>query len=155
MSDEERADALALQSGITAFVRAFGLHQPDRTPCGEPVPVSEAYALAELDRDGPLTQQVLATRLRLEKSTVSRLVDQLVGRGWVRRGKRPGDGRLVWLELTEAGRAAARQLAGARAARFAELLDNIPTDRRAAVMEALLLLVHAADNHAADLPQRV
>src|SRR5688572_10997850 len=119
-------DALALQSQITAFVRAFGLHQPDRTPCGEPVPVSEAHALGELDRDGPLTQQALAARLRLEKSTISRLVGQLTDRGWVRRLKQPGDARLVWLELTGAGRTAAQQLAAARAARFARLLDHIP-----------------------------
>jgi DNA-binding MarR family transcriptional regulator len=144
-------DALALQSGITAFVRAFGLHQPDRTPCGQPVPVSEAHALAELSDAGTLTQSELMGRLRLEKSTVSRLVTQLIGRGWVRRGKRPGDARLVWLELTDPGRQAAAQLAAARAARFAVLLDNIPDDQRAAVIEALSHLVRAArpDEHAA------
>ncbi|WP_084557496.1 MarR family winged helix-turn-helix transcriptional regulator [Couchioplanes caeruleus] len=155
-------DALALQNRISAFVRAFGLHQPDRTPCGEVVPVSEVHAMAELANDGALTQTELMGRLRLEKSTVSRLVGQLIGRGWVRRGKRPGDARLVWLELTEAGRAAAGQLAAARAARFAALLDNIPTEQRPAVVDALALLVQAAAGPvavpvgvgAADLDQR-
>jgi DNA-binding MarR family transcriptional regulator len=137
-----------LQSRITAFVRAFGLHQPDRTPCGEPVPVSEAHALSELDRDGPMTQTALAVRLRLEKSTVSRLVRQLVRRGWVRQSKRDGDGRLVWLELTGPGLRAAGELAVARAARFAELLRNIPAGRHAEVVDALALLVDAASRSA-------
>src|SRR5688572_20466722 len=98
MSTDDLDQALLLQGRITAFVRAFGLHQPDRTPCGTPVPTSEAHAVGELDRAGPLTQGELGRRLRLEKSTVSRLVAQLTRRGWVRRAERGGDARLVWLE---------------------------------------------------------
>jgi DNA-binding MarR family transcriptional regulator len=129
-------------------VRAFGLHQPDRTPCGQPVPISEAHAVGELARDGQLTQTALAGRLRLEKSTVSRLVAQLIGRGWVRRVQRDGDARLVWLELTPDGSRAAGELAAARAARFADLLRNIPAGRRTAVIDALTTLVEAvADQH--------
>lgn len=145
-TDDSSPDALDLQARITAFVRAFGLHQPDHTPCGQPVPVSEAYALAEIDRAGRLTQVELGGRLRLEKSTVSRLVGQLINRGWVRRGKRDGDGRLVWLEPTDAGRKAAAELAAARAARFAGLLEAIPPARRQTVIEALALLVEAAND---------
>jgi DNA-binding MarR family transcriptional regulator len=146
--DVPSPDAVALQAGVAGFVRAFGLHQPDQTPCGQPVPVSEAHALTELDRYGPLTQLELAKRLRLEKSTVSRLVNQLTGRGWVRRGKRDGDARLVWLELTDAGSAAAGELAATRAARFTDLLEAIPADQRQNVVEALTLLVEAAQDHA-------
>jgi DNA-binding MarR family transcriptional regulator len=144
MSDEDVDQAMLLQGRIAAFVRAFGLHQPDRTPCGRPVPASEAHAVGELDRDGPLTQSDLGSRLRLEKSTVSRLVAQLTGRGWVRRAERDGDARLVWLELTPEGRRAAGELAVARAARFAELLRNIPAEQRPAVIDALTTLVEAA-----------
>jgi len=133
----------ALQARITAFVRGFGLHQPDATPCGQPIPVSEAYALAELDRDGPLAQHDLGARLRLEKSTVSRLVGQLEKRGWLTRGRRDADGRVVWLEVTDAGRTAAANLATARAVRFTALLEAIPDDKRAAVIDALDTLVEA------------
>lgn len=59
-------DAAVLQARIAAFVRAFGLHQPDRTPCGQPVPVSEARAVAELSARGRLTQHELTCRLRLQ-----------------------------------------------------------------------------------------
>lgn len=137
-------EALTLQDRIAAFVRAFGLHQPDRTPCGQPVPVSEAYALAELHRDGALTQLELGGRLQLEKSTVSRLVSQLTSRGWVERVKRDGDARLVWLELTEAGRTAAGELAAARAVRFTGLLEAIPDGDRRTVIDCLTLLTEAA-----------
>jgi len=141
---------MLLQGRIAAFVRAFGLHQPDRTPCGQPVPASEAHAVGELDRDGPMTQTALAGRLRLEKSTVSRLVALLIGRGWVRRTERDGDARLVWLELTPEGSRAAGELASARAARFSELLRNIPDEKRPAVIDALTTLIEAS----AGQPQR-
>lgn len=140
-------DAAALQAQITAFIRAFGLHQPDQTPCGQSIPVSEAHALMELDRDGPLAQHELAARLRLEKSTVSRLVSQLHGRGWVTRTKHDGDGRVAWLELTAAGRSAAGQLADARAAKFSRLLDAIPADRRDSVVDSIATLVEALRDH--------
>src|SRR5687768_17057124 len=107
----------AAQEALMRFVRNFGLHQPDRTPCGQPLPVSEAYAVAELHREGRMRQVELGRRLRLEKSTVSRLVTNLANRGWVRRYAADNDGRGVQLELTDAGLTAAERLAGARQAR--------------------------------------
>jgi DNA-binding MarR family transcriptional regulator len=147
MPSQQPLDEIRLEAQITAFIRAFGLLQPDRTPCGQPIPVSEAHALVELDRDGPLAQHELGARLRLEKSTISRLVDQLERRGWLTAGRRDGDGRVVWLELTEAGRTAAAELAAARAARFAELLEAIPAGNRRAVLDGLATLVEAARAH--------
>jgi len=79
-----------LQTRLVAFVRAFGLHRPDETPCGAPVPVSEAHALAVLAQLGPLTQSQLVRHLALRKSTVSRLVDQIVARGWAQRATAAG-----------------------------------------------------------------
>jgi DNA-binding MarR family transcriptional regulator len=141
-------DVAALQAEMAAFVRAFGLHQPESTPCGQPIPVSEAHAVMELDRDGPLPQHEIGTRLRLEKSTVSRLVGQLETRGWVTRARRDGDGRVVWLELTDQGRSAAANLAAARAAKFTRLLEAIPPAKRAGVLDSLSTLVEALrDDH--------
>jgi DNA-binding MarR family transcriptional regulator len=138
-------EAAAAQEALQRFVRNFGLHQPDRTPCGQPLPVSEAYAVAELHREGRMRQVELARRLRLEKSTVSRLVTNLANRGWVRRHAADDDGRGVHLELTDAGATAAERLATARQARFAALLDRVPGDRRAALVAALQLLAEATD----------
>ena len=127
------------------FVRNFGLHQPDRTPCGQPLPVSEAHALAEIARQGQLRQIELARRLRLQKSTVSRLVANLAGRGWVRRSSAADDGRGVLLELTDAGADTAARIAEARRDRLTAVLDRIPDDQRAAVVSALHTLAEAAD----------
>jgi DNA-binding MarR family transcriptional regulator len=140
-------DAQQLQARLVAFIRAFGLHQPDTTPCGKPIPVSEAHALMELardhDQDQPLGQHELARRLRLQKSTVSRLVTQLTQRGWVERERDPDDGRATLLRLTAAGQTAAGELAAARTATFNRLLDAIPTPERDNVLRALHVLTEA------------
>lgn len=142
-----RDAAEELQEHMIAFVRAFGLHQGDRTPCGKPVSVAEAHALLELTRHAPLVQRDLAVWLRLEKSTVSRLVAQLVDRGWVLREQSEVDGRALLLSLTDDGRRIAGELAGARRARFERLLSAIPEAQRRAVSDALGVLVEALDAH--------
>lgn len=72
------------------------------------------YTLArcrEPQRPGELNRHVL-----LSQPALSRLVDRLVERGLVRRESDPVDGRGVRLSLTDAGRAAQREL-GQRHAR--------------------------------------
>lgn len=144
--DDDPDDVAAAQDALMRFVRHFGLHQADRTPCGQPLPISEAYAMAEISRDGRLRQVDLGRRLRLEKSTVSRLVGNLVTRGWVHRHAAGDDGRGVLLELTDAGANAAAAQAAARRARLTTLLARVPDDQRDAVVSALRTLAEAADD---------
>src|SRR3712207_1068343 len=128
---------------MIALIRAFGLHKPEETPCGKPVSVAEAHALMELSREDPLVQKELASRLRLEKSTVSRLVGMLEGRRWVKRSRSPDDGRAVELRLTEGGRRTAEDIAEARRAKFAQVLEAIPEEERESVLESMRILEEA------------
>lgn len=137
------SDDRALQEAVARFVRAFGLHQPDQTPCGQPIPVSEAHALGELARDGALRQSDLTHRLRLEKSSTSRLVTQLINRGWAERTPAPDDGRGVLVRLTPEGVKAAQRLAEARTQRFSDVMDRVPEGERADVLRALTILTEA------------
>lgn len=135
--------ALLLQARIAAFVREFGLLQPDQTPCGQPISVSMAHALTDLAEAGGLSQTELAARLRLEKSTVSRLVADLRQRGWLERQRDQNDGRVARLFLTDAGRAQAQQLRASRAATFGQLAARLSDTDRATVDHALDVLVRA------------
>jgi len=132
-----------LQERMISLIRAFGLHKPDETPCGRPVSVAEAHALMELSRAETLVQKDLASRLRLEKSTVSRLVGLLEGRGWVERSRSPQDGRAVQLRLTGAGRRTAEGIAEARRVKFARVLEAIPERERESVLESMRILEEA------------
>ena len=128
---------------IVRFIRSFGLHRPDRTPCGIEAGVAEAHALSELST-GRLRQIDLVERLNLSKSTVSRLVDGMAERGWVERGRVPSDGRGVLLALTPAGSDVARRLARARRDRFRALLAAVPEERRSDLIDVLRIMEEAA-----------
>ena len=73
----------------------------------------------------------------LAKSTVSRVVTNLVERGWAAREPASDDGRGVRLTLTDAGRDAADRLSGARRQRMEALLEQVPIDRRSEVVDVL------------------
>jgi DNA-binding MarR family transcriptional regulator len=133
-----------LQQELISFIRAFGLHQPETTPCGQPVAVSEAHALLELLRAEPLSQVELANWLQLEKSSVSRLVQQLERKEWLIREPATDDRRVIKLRLSDAGRQVALQLSQARAAKFKTMLSLIPEPEQEVVTRALKVLTQAA-----------
>ena len=137
------ADSPDLQGQLIALIRAFGLHRPEQTPCGQPVTVAEAHALMELTEGQLLSQNELAMRLSLEKSTVSRLVKILERRGWLGRSRSNADRRVMQLMLTKAGRQAADKLATARRDKFDRVLSTIPEDQRKTVIDSLKVLVEA------------
>ena len=126
---------------MIALVRAFGLHQPDRTPCGQPVSVAEAHTMPELSRQPGLSQNGLAARLRLEKSSVSRIVTGLEKRGWVVRQRDASDTRVVHVYLTDDGGSAAANIAASRQAKFERIFSAIPASERTRVLASLDTLV--------------
>jgi DNA-binding MarR family transcriptional regulator len=133
----------SFQDQIITLVRAFGWHRPASTPCGQPVPIAEAHALLELSKQDALTQRELALRIKLQKSTVSRLVSNLEDRGWVDRRRNDVDGRARDVFLTAMGKEAAVDLATARQAKMDRILAKISDDRRQAVGESLQILIEA------------
>lgn len=131
------------QDQLVALVRELSLHRTEPTPRGEPLSMSEAQALTELMASEEPSQTDLAARLRLEKSTVSRLVTQMEGRGWLRRQRDPADARLVRLSLTPRGRDLADGLAAKRSSRLRGLLDTIPPVDRESVVQAIKVVLAA------------
>ena len=105
--------------------------------------MSEHQALMELSAGEELSQTALAVRLRLEKSTVSRLAVQMVARGWLERNRDTADGRLVRLRLTPRGVALARDLAAVRAGKLRDMLETVPEADRESVVQALKVVTRA------------
>ena len=94
-------------------------------------------ALATIERHGPLTPSELATRERVQRPTVTRLVVRLEEAELVTRAADPGDRRSALITITPAGRAL---LATARTRKDAFLsarLDALLQAARDAVAEAL------------------
>jgi DNA-binding MarR family transcriptional regulator len=138
-----QADAGAFIEEIITLIRALGLQKLGQTPCRQPVSVAEAQTLLELSRTQGMSQNSLAARLGLEKSTISRLVSILEDRAWVQRARDTDDTRLVRLRLTALGARAAGRLATSRRQKFERVFRSIPRAERGAVLKALSVLTEA------------
>ncbi|HEY5745855.1 MAG TPA: MarR family transcriptional regulator [Chryseolinea sp.] len=140
METERNVNAKELMESVVSFVRSFGLHKPEQTPCGQPVAVAEAHALMDLAAFGPMGQGELTSRLQLEKSTVSRLLRKMEANCWIQRTSDRKDGRAILIRLTKQGREASAQVARARQEKFARILSAIPEGKRSMVVKAISIL---------------
>jgi DNA-binding MarR family transcriptional regulator len=128
-------------------VRAAGLLQPDQTVAGQPVSLSQAFALHELDTDTPLSQRDLAERLRLEKSSVSRLAAEMERKGLLRRERDPDNPRQYRLRLTDQGRAVHAQMRTTFHERYVSWVAAMTPSERAALLQGLPALVRVIRQH--------
>src|SRR5262245_43678953 len=123
--------------------REMGAHRPEQILPGRSLSLSEIYALSLLAERAPLSQQELGTALGLEKSSVSRLVQQLEQQGWVQRERDARDSRLRMLRLTEAGAQLAEDLQLQMSEAHAMLFARLTPHEQAALLEGLTALRRA------------
>jgi MarR family transcriptional regulator, lower aerobic nicotinate degradation pathway regulator len=87
-------------------------------------------SLALIAEQGPLSQAAVGETLRIDRTTMVAIVDELQHAGYVERGRNAADRRVHSLQATTAGRAALR--AGERVARrmHDELLGDLTAGER-------------------------
>lgn len=146
----EESGPLRLRFQVQEFLRHFGALIPDRSPCGQALPISQAHTLHILGESPGLTMRELASRLALDPSTVSRLVDAMVSRGWVVKEADAADRRSWRLALSTTGHETWLHLNTASLTKFADLWERISGEDRQAVERALQLLVVAAHAQATE-----
>jgi DNA-binding MarR family transcriptional regulator len=133
----------ALHHVLMEFVRVAGLLQPDQIVSGGSISISGVFALHELDyaTEEALSQQALAERLRLEKSTVSRIVADLEAKGLLVRERDPENRRLYQLRITAKGRMAHARMAARFNERFDGLVAGVTPAEQAALLKGLPALI--------------
>lgn len=136
-------DTRQLHNLFSEFLQALGLHRPDQVPAGFSLSLSEMFALMALLHAASISQQELAEQLHLEKSTVSRLIKQLEGRGWVKRVRDFHDTRMFRLHLSDEGRKTAARLAKGLTERHERLLAQLKPDEQEALAYGLSALIRA------------
>jgi len=107
--------------------------------------MSEVFALGELSESGALSQQDLAGRLGLEKSTVSRLAAGMQARGWLSREREPSNRNYYKLCLTAEGKDVARRVGQDLSDHHAQLLDLLTPRERKALTRGLTGLIRAME----------
>ena len=137
----DRGDADRLHALFMDLVRVAGLIRPDQKIPGFPISMSQAFAVHELDTEVPLSQRELADRLRLEKSTVSRLVADLEGLGLVERERDPASRRTNRMRLTSEGRELHARIAGNYAEQFSYWAAGLSDEESGALLIGLPALI--------------
>lgn len=121
---------------VPSVVRAF-----DR----DDLQLIHSAVLTMLDRPGdPPTLNELASGVGRSLSRMSRIVEQLVGRGLVERKGDPRDRRLRRVVLTDEGRDLVDRVRRMRLGAMTELVDELTEKEGRQVLDAMELLAKAA-----------
>lgn len=135
-------DVRRLRAAIRILEREIGLDLRSQTACCGVTP-PQCHVLLELDRQGPLTATALAETMGLDKSTLSRTLNGLADAALVDRAEDPGDRRALRLTLTAKGRRTVKRIDGECDSSYRVLLEQVPEERRQAILEAAEVLAGA------------
>jgi DNA-binding MarR family transcriptional regulator len=101
--------------------------------------------LATLDQTGPRRLTDLAVNEQVTQPSMTALVTQLEDLGFAERRRDPGDGRVVLVAITRAGKQYLRLMRRAGASVFTALIDKLADEDVAALNAALPALRHLLD----------
>ncbi len=106
--------------------------------CGS-VNKTQCFLIVEIGRKPGISVKELAEILRIDKSGVSRLVEDLVQKDYVERRPSTEDRRFVTLYLLPKGQERFEKIEHDMYDRFKKILEQIPEHKREQVMESLRL----------------
>ena len=100
---------------------------------------TQCFLIVEIGRKPGISVKELADILRIDKSGVSRFVEDLVQKGFVERKPSVEDRRFVTLHLLQKGPERFEKIENDMNYKFKEVLERIPEDKQKQVIEALKL----------------
>jgi len=112
--------------------------------CCYGISISQCHILDTLAADGDLTMQQLAKRMFKSVSTMTRVVGQLVRRGYVKRRQDPEDRRVVHISITPQGKAIVAAINRDLIETQKAILQSIPPDQWAGAFKVLEALAQGA-----------
>ena len=117
----------------------------DRSTRGDRLTRTQASVLATVMRLGPIRLSELAEIEGINPTMLSRIVAKLEESGLFRRHPDPADGRVVLVEVTDAGRSEQLRLRAERSELLSARLAALPPERAEELLTALPALECLAD----------
>ncbi len=140
MDPKNNADIL--REIVRLLERKLGvLNDLESSCCG--VTFTQCHAIVEIGRAQSISLNDLAELLELDKSTLSRTINNLVQSGLVSREIDSKDRRYITIQLTAKGLQSFKEIEEGMGAYFDQIYQSIPEAKRAQVIESLQLLVQA------------
>lgn len=135
-----------LRELIRILVRDLGiLEKSDASCCG--VTITQCHAVVEIGRKGKISLVDLAGLLGLDKSTMSRTINNLVESDLVLRDLDTENRRYVIIQLTENGKNVFQNIEASMNEYYKSIFNSIPENKRSQVMESLQLLTTAVESN--------
>mgnify|MGYP005863244637 CR=1 FL=1 len=132
----------ALRETVRLLERKLGvLDDLQSSCCG--VTFAKCHAIVEIGRAGSISLNDLADILGLDKSTMSRTINNLVNNELVMREIDPEDRRYINIKLTEKGNQSFKEIEAGMKEYFIQIYNAIPEAKREQVIESLQILLQA------------
>jgi DNA-binding MarR family transcriptional regulator len=122
--------------------------------CCQGVTLSQCHTLDVLSRNGDLTMNELSRQMGLAKSTMTRIVNTMVRKGWLDRKRDQGDRRRVNVRLTAEGRAMSENVNHSSRAYVQRILKHLPAEKIPQLVESLNLVVRSVGKEIQSLCRR-
>jgi len=132
----------SFRSDFRRIERFAGFRLRDDACCCD-VTVAQCHAILEIGTEEQLNIKELAARLGLDKSTLSRTVENLVSEGLAERSASQADRRTVEIRLTDKGRNAFDRINTAADNHFMLVFQQIAPDKHHQIAESISLLAKA------------
>jgi len=136
----------SLREILRILERNLGVLEKSEASCCNTT-LSQCHAIVEVGRAGELTLNELAEILMLDKSTMSRTINNLVDANLVMREIHAEDRRYITIKLTKDGEEVYKNTEDTMNEYFKNVLSSIPEDKRVDVIESLQLLVTALNDN--------
>jgi DNA-binding MarR family transcriptional regulator len=135
-----------LRELIRILVRNLGvLEKADANCCG--VSISQCHAIVEIGRAKEISLNKLAELLTLDKSTMSRTINNLVEGGLVVRELHLEDRRYITIKLSDEGTNVFNNIEGSMNQFYKDVFKLIPECCREEVLESLKILIEAVNQN--------
>lgn len=132
----------ALREAVRLLERKLGiLDEVQASCCG--VTFAQCHAIVEIGRAKSISLNDLADLLGLDKSTMSRTVNNLVNSGLALREVDSEDRRYIIIKLTQTGLKSYREIEEGMEVYFNRIYQAIPEDKREQVVDSLQVLIKA------------
>lgn len=131
-----------LRELLRILVRNLGLLEKSEASCCGTT-IAKCHAIVEIGRGNRVSLNELADILGLDKSTMSRTINNLVEDDLVIRETHPEDRRYITIELTDKGKEVYRTIEKSMELYYQSIFKSIPQDKREQVLESLQLLTDA------------
>lgn len=134
--------AKRLRESIRVLERKLGMvNELQCSCCG--ISFAQCHTIVEIGRIGNSSLNDLSDLMELDKSTMSRTINNLVADGYVLREPDADDRRYLKIRLTEKGQKIYEVIEDTMNLWFNQIYNSIPEAKRGSLIESLELLINA------------